>query len=146
VTDASRAEGPDDDLLQALILLKRALAAKTVGVDPGVHQVLGSLVASGPMRQGAVAEQLCLDASTVSRHVRTLVGQGLVEVARDPEDGRAAVLTSTEAGRAFMAERAAAHRARLAAATEDFTAEERATLVRLLNRLAANIGELQETP
>ena len=66
--------------------------------DPGAFPVLHHLAVRGPSRQGPLADALGLDASTVSRHVRSLVADGWVEVARDPDDGRATVLTITARG------------------------------------------------
>jgi DNA-binding MarR family transcriptional regulator len=129
----------------AFFAVKRAFQANAVGVDPGAFPVLHHLAASGPCRQGALAESLGLDASTVSRHARTLASSGLVVTARDPEDGRATVLSISDAGLAFLSERLRAHRTTLQAAIEDFTEQERAELVRLLSRLAAALGEPKES-
>jgi DNA-binding MarR family transcriptional regulator len=137
-------ECTEDELLVAFAAVKRGFQARVVGVDPGAFPVLHHLAATGPSRQGHLAEALGLDASTISRHVRTLVGEGLLEVARDPDDGRATVLTLTDAGRTFLVERLRMHRATLRAATDDFTPQERTELVRLLNKLAANLGGPEE--
>ena len=145
VSQTWRPECAEDELLVALFALKRALATKNVGVDPGVYHVLHRLAASGPMRQGALAEQLGLDASTVSRHVRALVEDGLIDASRDPDDGRATVLAITSPGVERMASRLKAHRARLEAATSSFTSEERTELIRLLTRLAAALGDQEES-
>ncbi|HEX6888150.1 MAG TPA: MarR family winged helix-turn-helix transcriptional regulator [Candidatus Nanopelagicales bacterium] len=139
-------ECTEDELLVALVALKRAFAARTFGVDPGVFPVLHHLAVAGPSRLGSLAEAIGLDASTASRHVRALVADGLVDATRDPDDGRATVLCLTEAGRTRLAERLRASRSTLQAATRDFTAPERAELVRLIHKLAAELGDLEETP
>lgn len=141
-----RPECAADELLVAIVSLKRAFTGRSPGTDPGFFPVLHQLATSGPTRQGTLAEVLALDASTVSRHVRALVADGLVEPSRDPDDGRATVLTVTPAGRERLAQRLDMHRARLEAATASFTTGERAELVRLLNQLAAGLGDLEETP
>lgn len=137
---AWRPECTEDELLVAVVAVKRALYAGTAGTDPGVFPVLHWLAASGPSRQGPLAEGLGLDVSTVSRHVRALVRDGLVAAQRDPDDGRATVLTVTEQGRQRLAERLQIHRARFRAATATFTPHERTELVRLLHKLADNLG------
>uniref|UniRef100_UPI0013307B41 MarR family winged helix-turn-helix transcriptional regulator n=1 Tax=Raoultella terrigena TaxID=577 RepID=UPI0013307B41 len=53
-------------------------------------------------RSGAVAAQLGVGPSAVSRLVTGLCERGLVERRPDPEDGRAELLTLTEAGRTTM--------------------------------------------
>jgi len=55
-------------------------------------------------RVGQLAREFEVSAPTVSDAVRVLVGKGLVEKARDPDDGRATVLHLTDAG-AHAAER-----------------------------------------
>lgn len=51
------------------------------------------------MRSGTLAEAMFSDASTISRQVAGLVKRGLIERRADPDDGRASVLTVTDAGR-----------------------------------------------
>ncbi len=46
----------------------------------------------------ALAEQLTLDASTLSRLIRPLAKQALLTIAPDPEDGRAKLLWLTDSG------------------------------------------------
>jgi DNA-binding MarR family transcriptional regulator len=116
----------------AFFAVKRAFQVSAVGVDPGAFPVLHHLAATGPCRQGALAEAL------------GLAVRGLVDTARDPEDGRATVLSISDAGLAFLSERLRAHRTTLQTAIEDFTEQERAELVRLLSRLAAALGEPKE--
>ncbi len=130
----------EDELLMAMVTLKRAFHARSIGADPGTFPVLHHLAAHGPSRQTALADALGLDASTVSRHVRALAGEGLVAVGRDPDDGRATLLTLTDAGRQHLERRMRANRAALQAATADFDPAERAELVRLLHKLADALG------
>jgi DNA-binding MarR family transcriptional regulator len=138
-------ECAEDELLVAFVAVKRGMQSQSMGADPGAFPVLHHLAARGPSRQGPLAEALGLDASTVSRHVRSLVADGLVDASRDPGDGRATVLSITEPGRQFLAERLRAHRATLQSATAGFTGQERADLVRLLHKLAAALGAAEET-
>jgi DNA-binding MarR family transcriptional regulator len=145
VTDPWVPECAEDEILVAIAAVKRGFHASAVGVDPGAFPVLHHLAASGASRQTALAEALGLDASTVSRHVRALVEGGFVEASRDPDDGRATVLTITGPGMAFLMDRLRTHRETLRAATSDFTTSERADLVRLLNKLAAALGARKET-
>ena len=133
-------ECTEDELLAAMFAVKRVFQAQSVWADPGSFPVLHHLAVAGPARQAQLADALGLDASTVSRHVRTLVDEGWVAATRDPEDGRASVLSVTEQGVASMAERLRSHRATLQAATTDFTDDERAELVRLLTKLAAALA------
>ena len=56
------------------------------------------LVAQGTCRPGQVAEELCLDRSVISRQVAALVQHGLVDRVGDPDDGRAELVSLTDAG------------------------------------------------
>ena len=65
--------------------------------------LLFPLVRLGPMRQSALADVVHADQSTISRHVATLVDQGLVRRVADESDGRATLLVVTDAGQAELA-------------------------------------------
>lgn len=138
-------ECTEDELLVALVMVKRAFVAQAALGDPGGFPVLHHLAVNGPSRQGTLAESLGLDASTISRHVRTMVDAGWVDTTRDPEDGRATLLSISERGMDHLADRLRSQRATLQAATAHFTPQERAELVRLLHELAAGLGEPKES-
>lgn len=70
--------------------------------DRAALVLLHPLVRLGPLRQGALADQVRADPSTVSRHVATLVEEGLVRRVADEFDGRATRLVVTEAGLAAL--------------------------------------------
>ena len=145
MTQAWRPECAEDELLLAFTTVKRSLFTRAGGADPGAFPILHRLAAYGPTRQVALAEQLGLDASTVSRHMRELVKHGLAAATRDPHDRRATVLTITPEGREVMTERLRMHRDRLRDATSTFTDQERAELVRLLHKLAATLDGREES-
>lgn len=134
----------EDELTVALVSVKRGLQAGSTGMDPGGFPILHHLATVGPDRSGHIAEVLHLDASTVSRHARSLVEDGLVSAERDPSDGRATVLALTDAGRQALGDRLRRHRDVLRAATADLTEHERAELVRLLHKLASALADQRE--
>jgi DNA-binding MarR family transcriptional regulator len=80
--------------------MKNALA--TDSRDRAALVLLYPLVRMGPLRQGALADLVRADPSTVSRHVAALVEQGLVQRVADAADGRASRLVVTEAGHATL--------------------------------------------
>lgn len=91
--------------LSALILLWESPAlqgeilAKTgETLDQPAHQTLRHLLAWGPMRPTALAEALATGPSHVSKIVRRLELDGLVERTTDPSDGRATLVTLTASG------------------------------------------------
>lgn len=93
--------------LSALILLwdspaiQGDILAKTgESIDQQAHQTLRHLLAWGPMRPTALSEVLATGASHVSKIVRRLEGDGLVERTTDPTDRRATLISLTQAGEA----------------------------------------------
>src|SRR3954447_26874225 len=80
--------------------------ASTMGdVPASVIAVLGLLSDSGELRLGALAGDLGVDTSVVSRTVAVAVQRGLVARRPDPRDGRACLLSLTERGVECLAER-----------------------------------------
>ncbi|HEY6797773.1 MAG TPA: MarR family transcriptional regulator [Kineosporiaceae bacterium] len=110
-------------------------AGRIPGLDGAAFGVLALLVRRGPQRQGELAEAAVLDPSTVSRYVAQLVRSGLVTRRPHPADGRAVHLVATPEGIA-LADAALAQRQKvLAELLAGWSADDTATLVRLLRRL-----------
>ena len=93
--------------LSALILLwdspavQGEILAKTgESIDQQSHAALRHLLAWGPMRPTALSEVLATGASHVSKIVRRLENDGLVERTTDPSDRRATLVSLTGAGEA----------------------------------------------
>ncbi len=91
--------------LSALILLwdspalqGEILAKSGESIDQQSHATLRHLLAWGPMRPTALAEVLATGASHVSKIVRRLESDGLVERTTDPADRRATLISLTTAG------------------------------------------------
>lgn len=91
--------------LSALILLwespsiqSEILARSGETLDQPSHQTLRHLLAWGAMRPSALAEALGTGASHVSKIVRRLEQDGLVQRTADPSDGRATLISLTAAG------------------------------------------------
>ena len=115
------------------------------GVEWAAYGLLFQLVGGGPKRSSALAEQACVDPSTVSRQVAQLVKAGLVSRQSDPEDGRASLLVATERGRSVYAAKQE-HRKRLFAHLLDGWSEtDVVTLTDLLARLNDSVVEQRGT-
>jgi DNA-binding MarR family transcriptional regulator len=91
--------------LSALILLwesptvqSEILAKSGETLDQPSHQSLRHLLAWGRMRPTALSEVLGTGASHVSKIVRRLEQDGLVQRSSDPSDGRATLISLTPAG------------------------------------------------
>ena len=95
-----------------------------------------------PVRATDVAEQVGLDLSTVSRHLKALEDAGYVRRSPDPDDRRAALLEVSATGRDLLESTTRTRTALLDHATQDWPREDLADLTRLLNRLARELENL----
>ena len=108
--------------------------------DRAALVLLFPLARLGPLRQGALAELVHADPSTVSRHVAALVEQGLVQRVADESDGRASRLLVTEAGHAALETLRRERENHLGQVTADWDAADLAALTRLFGRLLDDIA------
>ncbi len=113
--------------------------ARTDGRDRAALVLLFPLCRLGPLRQGALAELVHADPSTVSRHVAVLVEQGLVRRVADESDGRASRLHVTDAGHAALEGLRREREDHLAQVTAGWDAAELAALTSLFGRLLDDI-------
>ena len=104
------------------------------GVEWAAYGLLFQLVKDGPQRSSALAETACVDPSTVSRQVAQLVKAGLVERQSDPGDGRAALLVSTDRGRAAYAAKQEHRQRMFTRVLEGWSADDVDALTALLTR------------
>lgn len=131
----------DDELFRALAtLIQRIRRSHTHETDTGARTfLLAHVDRLGPVRMSDLATTACLDQSTVSRHLRSLEEQGLVTRSPDPADGRATLLELSGSGREVLERAVAARSQQIADATAGWSAADRATLTRLLTRLAQDL-------
>jgi DNA-binding MarR family transcriptional regulator len=118
-----------------LVHALKTQAAKADARDRAALVLLYPLVRLGPLRQGALAELVHADPSTVSRHVGTLVEQGLVRRVADEADGRASRLLVTEAGHAALEALRRERETHLEQVTSAWDADDLAALTTLFGRL-----------
>lgn len=112
-------------------------------VDKPSLMVLYALSSAEPMRLSDAAITVCLDLSTVSRHVRALEDGGYVRRTDDPNDRRASLLALTEEGRDVLARSFEVRRTAIGAAITDWSEQDRLTLTHLLTRLAEDLAPRQ---
>jgi DNA-binding MarR family transcriptional regulator len=151
------ADADDASLSDQLIQLVRAMhvlkAQATSGTGPGpeareraAHVLLFPLTRLGPLRQGALAELVHADPSTVSRHVTLLVDRGLVRRVADEQDGRASRLVVTPAGEAVLVQMRHERDGLLAQVTAAWTPDELAAFTRQLHRFVQDLTDHLPTP
>lgn len=103
--------------------------------DRAALVLLHPLTRLGPLRQGALAELLHADPSTVSRHVAVLVERGLVRRVADESDGRASRLVVTDDGRAALEALRRERESHLERVTAGWSAADLASFTTLFGRL-----------
>ncbi len=130
-----------NEQLPRFVRLVHALKAHhaTEGRDNAALVLLFPLTRLGPLRQGALAELVHADPSTVSRHVTALVERGLVRRVADESDGRASRLVVTDEGRAALDGLRRQREALLDTATASWSPEDIATFTRLFGRLVDDL-------
>ena len=109
--------------------------------DRAALVLLFPLVRLGPLRQGALADLVHADPSTVSRHVGALVEQGLVRRVADETDGRASRLVVTDAGHSALDGLRREREAHLARATAGWDTADLNTLTTLFGRLVDDLAD-----
>lgn len=118
------------------------LAVREAGaspIDPAAAAVLARVGDDGPVRLSALAEQLCLDLSTVSRQVPALERRGWLVRETDPSDRRAQLVRLSEAGQQALADRRAAYARVVEQVLADWTPEQVAELATGLARFNASV-------
>lgn len=120
----------------------RVLAHGAHGVEGSALAALFHLVKEGDQRSSSLAERLGLDPSTMSRHVAALVRSGHVARVSDPDDGRAALLHATDAGRRAFADTQRLRTRLLDVALADWEPTEVDDLARMLHRFNDTFAEL----
>jgi len=121
----------------------KAHVAGPDGLERPAFGVLDTLVRDGPQRTGKLAELLYAELSTISRQSTSLVRHGLVERRADPVDGRACVLAATAEGERVLEQNRELRAHWLVDILDNWSVEDRATLVALLDRLNT---EIENTP
>jgi DNA-binding MarR family transcriptional regulator len=144
------AGGPEaslSDQLTQLVRVMHALKAQATGGsgpearERAAHVLLFPLTRLGPLRQGALAELVHADPSTVSRHVTLLVERGLVRRVADELDGRASRLVVTPAGGAVLETMRQERDGLLDQVTAAWTPVDLETFTGLLHRFVQDLTE-----
>jgi DNA-binding MarR family transcriptional regulator len=136
------------DQLVQLVRVMHVLKSQLTGTAQGpqareraAHVLLFPLTRLGPLRQGALADLVHADPSTVSRHVTLLVDRGLVRRIADEQDGRASRLVVTPAGEAVLEQMRQERNGLLAHVTSDWTPDELSSFTRQLHRFVRDLTD-----
>jgi DNA-binding MarR family transcriptional regulator len=135
---------------QVAVFARRAEQTRLGGVgqarnsmDRAAYLLLNRLDLDGPTGVKALAANMGIDSSTVTRQVAPLVDSGLVTRASHPEDGRAVVLQLSARGVSRLEQVRSSRRELMAILTEDWSPEEKQTFCALLTRFNIGLAGLQ---
>jgi len=110
--------------------LRQEAAAETSGLTPTSVAALATIERHGPLTPSEIAEIERVKRPTITRTLVCLEREGLVDRARDPEDGRSALISVNGAGRERLRRLRGRKNAYLAKRMRDLSAEEVETLER----------------
>lgn len=139
--------GALDEVARELIHLGRAMkglheeATREVGLRLEMP-ALGVLVCveqGGPSRVSAIADDIHLDLSTVSRQVAALERAGYLARQRDPQDSRASLVELTDTARQAIADVRRARTAAMARRLPGWSERELADFAAALSRFTADL-------
>jgi DNA-binding MarR family transcriptional regulator len=144
VVQATVCTKDDDELAGALYAVVLRLSRLPVDepVDKAGLAVLHETRRLGTFRPSDLAAQMRLDLSTISRHLRSLEQQGMVQRTADPDDARAQRISITAHG-ADVLTRVLDHRAAtICSAIAHWPESDRSALRLLLRRLADDLSDV----
>jgi DNA-binding MarR family transcriptional regulator len=104
-------------------------------LERAAYGLLSRIASGGPERLSALAADICVDLSTVSRQVAALEAAGLVRRTPDPTDRRASLIEATETGAEVFAQNRGKWLGALRELLADWTSAERQEFARLFARL-----------
>ena len=139
--DTIRDEALAEVETQVALLLRRADGARRRSPDlegtleRSHYLVLRRLAERGPASISTLADELQLDASTMTRQVLAMQAEGIVARGVDEHDARRAVVSPTDAGLAALETSRQARTGLYARVLDDWTGDDRAHLATLLRRL-----------
>jgi DNA-binding MarR family transcriptional regulator len=110
--------------------LRQEAAAETSGLTPTSVAALATIERHGPLTPSEIAAIERVKRPTITRTLRCLGREGLIDRAPDPEDGRSALVSVNGAGREWLRRLRKRKNAYLARRMRDLTDEEVETLER----------------
>ena len=110
--------------------LRQEAAGETGGLTPTSTAALATIERHGPLTPSELARIEAVKRPTVTRTLRCLEGEGLIERAPDPADGRSSLVAINAAGRERLRRLRGRKNAYLARRMRDLTDEEVETLER----------------
>src|SRR3954471_14856961 len=79
--------------------LRQEAAAEATGLTPTSVAALATIESHGPLTPSEIAQSERVKRPTITRTLRCLAREGLIDRAADPQDGRSALVSVNAAGR-----------------------------------------------
>jgi DNA-binding MarR family transcriptional regulator len=146
VVQATVSTKDDDALAGALYAVVLRLSRLPVDepVDKAGLAVLHETRRLGTIRPSDLAAQMRLDLSTISRHLRALEQQGMVQRTADPDDARAQRISITGRGGDVLNRVMDRRAATISGAIAHWPERDRQSLRQLLGTLAVDLSHVVE--
>jgi len=136
-------------LQQAIVDLGRITTSRRLGasraeraevdISPAAAAVLRHVVLDGPLRPVALSERTRMKPPALSRQLKILEADGLIERVATPDDGRGALLRPTRKGRALQRRLEQADDEIMAEQLAGWSASDLAALAGLLERFIVDL-------
>ncbi len=124
----------------------RQSAAVGVDVTRAGYAVLRCVDEAGEPSLGEIARACAMDPAAAGRQVRTLAEDGLLERYATTDDGHVTVVRLTRAGREVYGRIVEIRHAYMSDVLADWSAADRATLARLVDRLVDDLQTVRFRP
>jgi DNA-binding MarR family transcriptional regulator len=124
----------------------RQSAAVGADVTRAGYAVLRYVEEAGSPTLGDIARECAMDPAAAGRQVRTLEDDGFVERSTTTDDGRVTVVRLTRSGRAVYRRIVEIRHAYMNKVLADWSATDRATLARLVDRLVDDLKAVRFQP
>jgi DNA-binding MarR family transcriptional regulator len=116
-----------------------------MGMSQPRRQLLTLVSQAGEISHAALQQQLAVDGATITRLVKQFESEGVLSRRLDPQDNRYTLVALTASGQQVVAELRTAHSAFQTRLLAGITSAEQESMIRVLERLRANIRAIQES-
>jgi len=111
-----------------------------IGMSQARRQLLALVSREGEISHAVLQQQLALDGATITRLVKQFEAEGALNRRLDPQDNRYTLVSLTVSGQQIVAGLSAAHSLFQTRLLDGIPKEEQEMVLRVLERLRANMG------
>lgn len=115
-----------------------------IGMSQPRRQLLALVAREGEISHAALQRELALDGAIITRLVKQFEGEGALNRRLDPQDNRYTLVSLTASGQQIVAGLSEAHSQFQTRLLAGIPREEQEVVLRVLERLRANIRALQD--